>query len=129
MWTAGAYGFVQSSNYNARRRADEVLVEGPALSRGAAARDVRRSGARRNAVGAAAMILFPAFLKLSGRRCLVVGGGPVAEEKIEGLLRAGADVRVVAPEATGGFASSRARKNFAGMNAHFARPIFPAHFS
>ena len=28
IWTAGAYGFVQSSNYNARRRAAEVLVEG-----------------------------------------------------------------------------------------------------
>jgi precorrin-2 dehydrogenase len=46
------------------------------------------------------MILFPAFLKIAGRRCLVVGAGPVAEEKIEGLLRAGAEVRVVAPEAT-----------------------------
>lgn len=46
------------------------------------------------------MILFPAFLKLAGRRCIVVGAGPVAEEKIAGLLRAGADVRVVAPEAT-----------------------------
>jgi len=46
------------------------------------------------------MILFPAFLKLEGRRCLVVGAGPVAEEKIEGLLRAGADIRVVAPHAT-----------------------------
>ncbi|MGA8862644.1 MAG: bifunctional precorrin-2 dehydrogenase/sirohydrochlorin ferrochelatase, partial [Gallionella sp.] len=40
------------------------------------------------------------FLKLAGRRCVVVGAGPVAEEKIEGLLRAGAGVRVVAPEAT-----------------------------
>lgn len=28
VWTAGAYGFVQSSNYNARRRAAEVLVRG-----------------------------------------------------------------------------------------------------
>lgn len=46
------------------------------------------------------MNLFPAFLKLAGRRCVVVGAGPVAEEKVEGLLRAGADVRVVAPEAT-----------------------------
>jgi precorrin-2 dehydrogenase / sirohydrochlorin ferrochelatase len=46
------------------------------------------------------MILFPAFLKLAGRRCLVVGAGPVAEEKIDGLLRAGAKVHVVAPEAT-----------------------------
>jgi precorrin-2 dehydrogenase/sirohydrochlorin ferrochelatase len=46
------------------------------------------------------MTLFPAFLKLQGRRCLVVGGGLVAQEKIESLLRADADVRVVAPEAT-----------------------------
>jgi siroheme synthase-like protein len=46
------------------------------------------------------MNLFPAFLKLAGRRCLVVGAGPIGEEKIRGLLRAGADVRVVAPHAT-----------------------------
>lgn len=46
------------------------------------------------------MPLFPAFLKLDGRRCLVVGAGPVAEEKIESLLRAGARTEVVAPEAT-----------------------------
>jgi precorrin-2 dehydrogenase / sirohydrochlorin ferrochelatase len=46
------------------------------------------------------MTLFPAFLKIEGRRCLVVGAGPVAQEKIEGLLRTGADVRVVAPRAT-----------------------------
>jgi precorrin-2 dehydrogenase len=46
------------------------------------------------------MPLFPAFLKLKGRRCLVVGAGPIAEEKIESLLRAGAKIRVVAPEAT-----------------------------
>src|SRR5579872_6251975 len=46
--------------------------------------------------------LFPLFLKLVGRRCLVVGGGAVAEAKIQGLLRCGAEVRVVAPEATPG---------------------------
>jgi precorrin-2 dehydrogenase/sirohydrochlorin ferrochelatase len=44
--------------------------------------------------------LFPAFLKLAKRRCLVVGAGAVGEEKIGGLLRAGADVFVVAPRAT-----------------------------
>jgi precorrin-2 dehydrogenase len=44
--------------------------------------------------------LFPMFLKLAGRRCLVVGAGSIAESKIESLLRAGAKVRVVAPEAT-----------------------------
>ncbi|HKV05482.1 MAG TPA: bifunctional precorrin-2 dehydrogenase/sirohydrochlorin ferrochelatase [Candidatus Acidoferrales bacterium] len=46
------------------------------------------------------MLVFPAFLKLAGRRCLVIGAGSVAEEKIQGLLRAGARVRVVAPRAT-----------------------------
>ena len=51
------------------------------------------------------MNLFPAFLKLSGRRCLVVGAGRIAQEKIEGLIRAGADVRVVAPRATPGIRS------------------------
>jgi precorrin-2 dehydrogenase/sirohydrochlorin ferrochelatase len=44
--------------------------------------------------------LFPMFLKLAGRKCLVVGAGSIAESKIESLLRAGAKVRVVAPEAT-----------------------------
>lgn len=44
--------------------------------------------------------LFAAFLKLDGRRCLVVGAGKVAESKIESLVRCGASVRVVAPEAT-----------------------------
>ena len=46
------------------------------------------------------MALFPAFLKLAGRACLVVGAGRVAEDKIGGLLLAGANVRVVAPKAT-----------------------------
>lgn len=44
--------------------------------------------------------LFPAFLKLEGRNCLVVGGGTIAEQKLGGLLEAGASVVVVAPRAT-----------------------------
>jgi precorrin-2 dehydrogenase/sirohydrochlorin ferrochelatase len=43
--------------------------------------------------------LFPMFLKLSGRPCLVVGAGTVAESKIESLMVTGARVRVVAPQA------------------------------
>jgi siroheme synthase-like protein len=40
-----------------------------------------------------------ACLKLSGRRCLVVGGGDVGLEKVEGLLACDGDVTLVAPEA------------------------------
>lgn len=43
--------------------------------------------------------LFPMFLKLEGRPCLVVGAGSIAESKIGGLLEANADVTVVAPQA------------------------------
>jgi precorrin-2 dehydrogenase / sirohydrochlorin ferrochelatase len=44
--------------------------------------------------------LFPIFLKLTGRACLVVGGGAVGEGKIRSLLPTGARVRVVAYDAT-----------------------------
>jgi siroheme synthase-like protein len=40
-----------------------------------------------------------ACLRLSGRRCLVVGGGDVGLEKVEGLLACDADVTLVAPAA------------------------------
>src|SRR6266704_898323 len=44
--------------------------------------------------------LFPMFLKLSGRACLVVGAGSVGESKVASLLETDAKVRVVAPQAT-----------------------------
>lgn len=40
---------------------------------------------------------YPVFLAVAGRRCLVVGGGAVALRRVEGLVAAGARVRVVAP--------------------------------
>lgn len=44
--------------------------------------------------------LFPMFLKLEGKQCLVVGAGRVGEPKIGGLLETGARVRVVSLEAS-----------------------------
>lgn len=41
---------------------------------------------------------YMACLDLEGRSCLVVGGGPVALEKVRGLLECGASVTVVAPQ-------------------------------
>src|SRR5258705_13562273 len=44
--------------------------------------------------------LFPMFLKLSTRPCLVIGAGTSAETKIAGRLGTGGKIRVVAPEET-----------------------------
>jgi len=41
--------------------------------------------------------LFPAFLRLTGKRVLVVGAGPVAASKLKALIDAEADITVVAP--------------------------------
>jgi precorrin-2 dehydrogenase/sirohydrochlorin ferrochelatase len=46
------------------------------------------------------MPLYPIFLKLEGRKVLVVGGGLIAEQKIEGVLRSATDVTVVSPQVT-----------------------------
>jgi len=40
-----------------------------------------------------------ACLRLSGRRCLVVGGGEIGREKIDGLLACDGEVVLVAPDA------------------------------
>jgi precorrin-2 dehydrogenase / sirohydrochlorin ferrochelatase len=42
-----------------------------------------------------------ACLRLSGRRCVVIGGGDIGLEKVEGLLACDGDVTVIAPEIVG----------------------------
>jgi precorrin-2 dehydrogenase / sirohydrochlorin ferrochelatase len=44
--------------------------------------------------------LFPMFLKLEGKRCLVVGAGKIGEPKIASLLETGAQIQVIALEAS-----------------------------
>ncbi|HEX6237023.1 MAG TPA: bifunctional precorrin-2 dehydrogenase/sirohydrochlorin ferrochelatase [Acidimicrobiales bacterium] len=52
--------------------------------------------------------LYPVNLIVAGRPCLVVGGGRVAAQKVRGLLDAGADVTVVAPDVDGEIERTRA---------------------
>ncbi len=56
------------------------------------------------------MKYYPIFLNLRERRCVVVGGGPVAERKARGLVAAGAKVRLISPEVTVPLARLAARK-------------------
>jgi uroporphyrin-III C-methyltransferase/precorrin-2 dehydrogenase/sirohydrochlorin ferrochelatase len=53
--------------------------------------------------------LLPLFLRLRGRRVLLVGAGKVAAAKLPALLAAGADVCVVAPEALPAVAAAPVR--------------------
>jgi len=44
---------------------------------------------------------YPVYLDLPGKRCIVVGGGTVAERKVGSLLKGGADVWIVSPDLSG----------------------------
>jgi precorrin-2 dehydrogenase / sirohydrochlorin ferrochelatase len=46
------------------------------------------------------MSYYPIYLEMNGCRCVVVGGGSVAERKVESLLEAGAAVTVISPVLT-----------------------------
>jgi len=52
------------------------------------------------------MAVFPVFLKLAGRRVVVVGGGPVAASKLRSLIDAEASVTVITPEVVEAIASA-----------------------
>ncbi len=59
----------------------------------------------------------PIFLDVTGRECVVVGGGEVAARKVEALLEAGARVTVVSPRLSSQLQSLAAR----GLVTHIAR--------
>ena len=67
------------------------------------------------------MGFYPVFLDLSDRRCLVVGGGTVAQRRVEALLEAGAAVTLVSPTLTPALAALAA----AGRIRHVARAYEP----
>ena len=65
------------------------------------------------------MSLFPMFVKLRDRLCVVVGGGQIAESKIPGLLAAEARVRVIAPEVTESLAARASEGQIEWMRKTF----------
>ena len=67
------------------------------------------------------MGFIPIFFDVTGRRCVVIGGGEVAARKVESLLEAGARVTVVSPRLSPSLQAAVAR----GLVTHIARDYAP----
>ena len=70
------------------------------------------------------MAYLPIFLDVTGRRCVVVGGGEVAARKVAGLLEAGADVVVVSPSLTVELAALARERRIHHINREYATGDF-----
>jgi uroporphyrin-III C-methyltransferase/precorrin-2 dehydrogenase/sirohydrochlorin ferrochelatase len=66
------------------------------------------------------MDYLPIFIKLRGRSSVVIGGGEIALRKVTLLLKAGADVTVVAPELCDELAGRQMQGAITHVAAHFA---------
>ena len=69
------------------------------------------------------MSFYTVFIHLEGKKCVLVGGGRVAERKAIGLLRAGALVIVISPELTPRLKKEKEKKRI----AHIARRYKKSH--
>lgn len=67
------------------------------------------------------MRYFPVFLDLKEKRCIVVGGGAVAERKVKNLLKAGARVKVISPELTVPLSRLRDEKKISHLSRSYRR--------
>lgn len=52
---------------------------------------------------------YPVYLNLAGKRCVIVGGGGIAQGKVAGLLQAGCQITVISPDATPGIRQAAQR--------------------
>lgn len=64
---------------------------------------------------------YPVFLSLKRRTCLVIGGGPVAERKVQSLLSSSAKIVVVAPELTPALKRLASEESVVWLQRHYAR--------
>lgn len=64
---------------------------------------------------------YPVFINLHGKKCIVIGGGSIAERKILSLLKAGADVSVISPELTKRLASESKNKRIKHIKRRYQK--------
>ncbi len=65
------------------------------------------------------MTYYPVFLNLKGKKCIVVGGGVVAERKVLKLLKAEASLVVISPDLTTQLKSLKKNDAFVHINREF----------
>lgn len=73
-------------------------------------------------------MLYPIFLKLSGKKCLVIGGGNVAERKVHSLLKSGASVTVNSPDLTSSLQELAGQKKINAITSEFQEEFLEGCF-
>ena len=95
----------------------------PMQARSASASCAGGSATRAASRGCSRRPFYIACLRLTGRRCVVVGGGEIGLEKVEGLLACDGEVTLIAPEAEPALQELRARGlDHAGSSARTPAP-------
>ncbi len=62
---------------------------------------------------------YPVYLNLAGKRCVIIGGGTIAQGKIGGLLQAGCRITVISPDATPGIRQAAQRGDIVWLERRY----------
>ena len=64
---------------------------------------------------------YPVYLNLAGKRCVIIGGGTIAQGKIGALLQAGCQITVISPDVTPGIRQAAQRGDVAWLERTYQR--------
>lgn len=64
---------------------------------------------------------YPVYLNLAGKRCVILGGGTIAQGKIGALLQAGCQITVISPDATPGIRQAAQRGDVTWLERTYQR--------